>query len=165
MSCLLPSTRQMPVLKLHPFLSTFFPFYYSRISLSFDIIHSELQRAALNKSWTHFTILSFLTFRAYFNLSFYIFAIFRPHYSTIPSFYFFILLIIYTIFSYFFSPPAAFTSVSVSVNFINKKAFRLSVENDENFWGIPQFSQEMTEQCFILVISKIYPATKTIFSN
>jgi len=95
MPWLISSTRQMLMLRLHPFLSTFFPIYYSRISLYFDVIHSELQRAALNKSRAYFTSLSFPTFRAYFNLSFSIFAIFRPHYSTILSFYFFILLIIY----------------------------------------------------------------------
>jgi hypothetical protein len=144
----------MPILRLHPFLSTFFPTYYSRISLHFDVIQSELQRTALYKSWAHFTSLSFLTFRAYFNLYFSIFAIFRLHYSTIPSFYFFILLIIYTIFSDFFFLPMQFTLVSGSANFISKKAFRLWIGNDENFWGIPQFSQEMTEQYFILVISQ-----------
>jgi len=145
MPCLHSSTRQKPMLGLHPFLSTFFPFYYSRTSLYFDAIQSELRRAVLNKLLTYFTSLSFLNFWAYFNLSFSIFAISRLHYSIMPSFYFFILLIIYTIFSYFFFPPTQFSSVSVIVNCISKKAFRLSTENDENFWAILQFSQEMTE--------------------
>jgi len=145
MSWLLNSTRQMPMLGLHPFLSTFLPFYYSRTSLYVDTMQSELRRAALNKLLTYFTSLSFLNIWVYLNLSFSIFAISRPHYSIMSSFYFFILLIIYTIFSYFFFSPTQFTSVSVSVNCISKKAFRLSIEKDENFWGILQFSQEMTE--------------------
>jgi len=123
MSRFLPSTRQMPMLVLSPFLSTFFLFYYSRTSLYVDAVQSELRRAALNKLLTYFTSLSFLNFRVYFNLSLYIFAISWPHHSLTSSFYFFILLIIYTIFSHFFSPSTQFTSVSVTVNCISKNAF------------------------------------------
>jgi hypothetical protein len=61
------------------------------------------------------------------------------------------------IFLYFFFPSMQLTSVSVSVNYISKKAFRLSIRIEKMikfFCDVPQFFQEMTEQYFMLVISQ-----------